>query len=417
MILLKNILLEDSPADILVDRQRIARINRTPLDIPGAETVDCSGKAVIPGFVNMHNHAAMVLLRGIHEDMTLYDWLGNIWKIEARMDKDFIYWATKVACLEMIRSGTTTFNDQYWYAPHARQAAIEMGIHPVISFIFLDSNNPEMARRQREACAKLWERTLDWGDESSFTISVHSVYTVSEENILWANNFALEHGLKLHLHLSETMMEDADCKRAHNGMSPTAYFDSLGILGPHVIAAHTLWLSDEDVYILGQRKVNCVHNINSNLKLASGFRFRYNELRDAGANVCLGTDGAASSNNLDMLEHMKNTALLQKAWRRNPAEMPLDELFACATEHGAKALGINTGVIREGAYADLSLVDINNSYFLSPGSVKANLVYAAHSDVISSVMARGKWVMQNRIIPGEEEILANARRVIKSLSL
>jgi 5-methylthioadenosine/S-adenosylhomocysteine deaminase len=112
---------------------------------------------------------------------------------------------------------------------------------------------------------------------------------------------------------------------------------------------------------------------------------------------------------------MKNTALLQKAWRRSPAEMPLDELFACATEHGAKALGINTGVIREGAYADLSLVDINNSYFLSPGSVKANLVYAAHSDVISSVMVKGKWVMRDRHVPGEEEILEGARRVLSQI--
>ena len=416
MILLKNILLDEQPADILVDGERIARVSRTPLEVPGAQVTDCRGKAVIPGFVNMHTHAAMVLLRGIHEDLALYDWLNRIWKIEARMDREFIYWATKVACLEMIRSGTTTFNDQYWYSPHARQAAIEMGIHPVISFIFLDSNNAEMAARQREACLRLWERSREWGPESSFAISVHSVYTVSEENIRWANRFALEHGLKLHLHLAETPMEDADCKKAHDGLSPTAYFDSLGVLGPHVIAAHALWLSDQDIQILGQRKVNCVHNINSNLKLASGFRFRYNELRDAGANVCIGTDGAASSNNLDMLEHMKNTALLQKAWRAHPAEMPLPELFACATEHGAKALGIDTGVIREGAYADLSIIDLDNSFFLSPGSVKANLVYAAHSDVITSVMARGKWVMQERQVAGETEILENARRLVKQLT-
>jgi len=416
MILLKNAQFQDRPTHILVDGNRIARVSTDPITLPGAEEIDCSGKAVIPGFVNMHTHAAMILLRGIHEDLSLYDWLNNIWKIEAGLDRDFIYWSTKVACLEMIRSGTTTFNDQYWFCPHARLAAREMGIRPVVSFVFLDAHNPEMVLRQREACQRLYQRTVDEGWEpGSFAISIHSVYTVSEENVIWANRFAQEHGLKVHMHLSETAQENEDCKKAHDGLSPTAYFDKLGILGPHVIAAHSLYLDDEDVEILGRRKVNCVHNINSNLKLASGFRFRYNELRDAGANVCLGTDGAASSNNLDMLEHMKNTALLQKAWRGNPAEMPLGELFDCATEHGARALGLHTGAIREGVLADLSLVDTTGVAFLSPGSVAANLVYAAHSDVISDVMCDGRWVMRDHVIPGEEAILSGARSVLSQI--
>lgn len=417
MILLKNLLFQEQPAHILVgDDGRIARIGREPFAVPGAQEVDCTGKAVIPGFVNMHSHAAMVLLRGIHEDKTLYDWLHNIWKIEAGLDGDFIYWATKVACLEMIRCGTSTFNDQYWFCPHSRTAALEMGMRPVLSFVFLDNHNPEMVMRQRDGFLRLYERTQrDWADGGLFAVSIHSVYTVSEENILWANSFAKEHGLKVHLHLSETALENEDCRKAHDGLSPTAYFDKLGILGPHVIAAHCLHLDDHDVEILGKRQVNCVHNINSNLKLASGFQFRYNELRDAGANVCIGTDGAASSNNVDILDHMRNSAIMQKAWRKDPTAMPLDELFACATEHGGKALGLDTGVIREGALADLSLVDITGTAFLSPGPVAANLVYAAHSDVITDVMIQGKWVMRNREIPGEQEILAGARSILSKI--
>ena len=416
MILLKNILNQNRRTDILIgDDGRISHIGPATEQLPGTDVVDGTGYAVIPGFINMHTHAAMILLRGIHEDLSLYDWLNNIWKIEARLDRDFIYWGTKAACLEMVKSGTTTFNDQYWFSPHARQAALDVGLRPVVSFIFLDSHNPELARKQREACLRLYERTLDWEGETPFAISIHSVYTVCQENILWANQFALDHGLKVHLHLAETRAEDEDCRHAHGGLSPTEYFEQLGILGPHVIAAHALHLSDSDVRILGDRHVNCVHNIDSNLKLASGFRFRYNELRNAGANVCLGTDGAASANNMDMLEHMKNTALLQKAWRHNPAAMPLKELMDCATVNGARALGIDTGVIREGAWADLSLVDLNNTAFLSPGSLEANLVYAAHSDVISSVMVKGKWVMRDRHVPGEEEILEGARRVLSQI--
>ena len=413
MILLQHVLHQGRSVDILIDGDRIAKISAQALDLPEARKVDCSGKAVIPGFINLHTHAAMVLLRGIHEDLSLYDWLNEIWKIEAKLDGEAIYWGTKVACLEMIKSGTTTFNDQYWFAPHARKAAVEMGVRPVVSFIFLDGGKPEMVLRQRDACQRLYQRTLEWGDESQFAISIHSIYTVSEENITWAAEFARKHGLRIHLHLAETHQEYEDCKKAHGGLTPTAYFDSLGVLGPDVIAAHCLFLNPDDIEILGARKVNCVHCINSNLKLASGYRFRYNELRDAGANVCIGTDGASSSNNLDILEHMKNTAMLQKAWRESPREMPLGELMDCATLHPAQALGLDTGVLREGACADLSLIDLNNSYFLSPGSLEANLVYAAHSDVISDVMARGRWVMQDRVVPGEEEILAQARKVIK----
>ena len=210
-------------------------------------------------------------------------------------------------------------------------------------------------------------------------------------------------------------MENEDCRRAHGGLSPTEYFEQLGIWGPHVIAAHCLHLSDEDVRILGEHRVNCVHNIHSNLKLASGYRFRYNELRDAGVNVCIGTDGASSANDMDMLAHMKTAAIMQKAWRSDPLAMPLQELLDCATAHGAKALGIDSGVIREGSWADLVLLDLDNSYFLSPGSVTANLIYAAGSRAVSSVLVRGKWVMREGVIPQEAEILASARKVLSQI--
>ena len=418
MILLRNILLDSAPVNLYIDGSRIRRIlpfPQTQQDLVPDETVDCTGKAVIPGFVNMHTHAAMVLLRGITEDVPLQEWLSRIWDIEGRIDESFIYWGTKVACLEMIRSGTTTFNDQYWFAPFARQAAVEMGIRPYISFVILDNFNKETAEKQRRKCMELYEQSMEWDEASHLAMSVHSVYTVSEEMILWASRFAQEHGMRLHIHVSETEKENLDCMKAHGGLSPTEYLDSLGVLGPHVVAAHSLWLSDHDVQLMGSRHVNCVHNINSNAKLASGFRFRYNELRDAGANICLGTDGAASSNNLDMLETMKTTALFQKAWRRDASQMHLGELMDAATVNGARALGLETGEIREGAIADLSIVDIDNSCFLSPGSFLANLIYAAHSDVISSVIAQGRFIMRDRVVEGEKEILAQARKVLQQL--
>ncbi len=417
MILLQNIQLDGSPVNLFLEGKRIRRILPFPLTegLEADETVDCTGKAVIPGFLNMHTHAAMILLRGVTEDVPLDLWLSKIWAMEAKMDEEFIYWGTKAACLEMIRSGTTTFNDQYWFAPFARKAAVEMGIRPYISFVILDQFDKAIAAKQRHKCIELYERTKEWDAASHLAMSVHSVYTVSEEMILWASQFAVEHGMKLHIHISETEKENVDCRKAHGGLSPTEYLDSLGVLGPNVIAAHTLWLSDHDVELLGRHRVNCVHNINSNAKLASGYRFRYEDLKAAGANICLGTDGASSNNNLDMLETMKTTALFQKAWKNDPSAMPLHELMDAATVNGARALGLDAGAVKEGALADLSIVDIDNSYFLSPGSFLANLVYAAHSDVISSVIAGGRFVMRDRSVPGETEILAEARKVLRRI--
>lgn len=230
--------------------------------------------------------------------------------------------------------------------------------------------------------------------------------------IVWISDFARERGLKLHIHLSETRKEVEDCKAARNGMSPVEYLDSLGVLGPEVIAAHTLWLSPHDIEILAERGVHCVHNINSNTKLSSGYRFLYNEMRDAGINVCLGTDGCASSNNLDMLEAMKTSAIFQKAWRDDPKSMPLDELMDCATIHGARALDLNSGEIAVGKKADITIIDTDSTFFLSPAPFLANLIYSAHSDCVDSVICNGRFVMKSKIIPGEKEILTEARKML-----
>ena len=416
-ILLKNALLDDKRVNIYVNDGVIASITPSvpgePLTVDAAtEVVDCSTKAVLPSFINMHTHAAMSMMRGVGEDISFHEWLARIWRIESGLTPEYVYYATKLACLEMIKTGTATFNDQYWFMPQARLAAVEMGIRPVLSYVLCDRMDPEQSRIQIRECIRHYEDSLLWPEKTQFAISVHAVYSVCEDTIVWAARFASEHGLKLHIHLSETQKEVNDCKAAHNGMSPVEYLESLGFLSQDVIAAHALWLSEKDVEILGRHRVNCVHNINSNLKLTSGYRFKYNELRDAGANVCIGTDGCGSSNNLDMLEAMKTAAIVQKAWRGDPTAMPLDELFAAGTSNGAKALGINTGVVKVGNKADLMLVDIDNWHFVSNAPTLANFVYSAHSDCIDSLMCDGRWIMRNRIVKGEREILADARKVL-----
>ena len=249
-----------------------------------------------------------------------------------------------------------------------------------------------------------------------YNLAFHAIYSVSEDMMLWAAEYARKHGLNLHIHLCETRREVEDCKATHGGLTPVEYLDRLGILSPRLLAAHTLWVTPHDIELLAAHGVHCIHNINSNTKLASGYRFMYNEMRDAGINVCLGTDGCASSNNLDMLEAMKTSAIFQKAWRDDPSALPLDELLDMATVNGARALRFDGGRIAEGAVADISIIDTDNTFFLSPGPFLANFVYSAHSDCIDSVICDGKFLMRHREIPGEKEIISEARKVLAKIS-
>lgn len=417
-ILLKNISVGGVRRDLLIEDGIIKKIEAAGAcsgwDLAGdLELMDCDGKVAVPGFVNMHAHAAMSLMRGVGEDMKFHDWLAHVWAIEAKIDPEFIYMGARVACLEMIRTGTTTFSDQYWHTPQTRRAAYEMGIRTALGYTLLDSFDPAKAETERAAAEADYQQ---YKDCPIYVLSCHAVYTVSAETLAWAASFARRNGIRLHIHLSETRKEVEDCKAAHGGLTPVEYLDSLGFLGPDVIAAHCLWLSEHDVQLLGTAGVTCVHNINSNAKLASGYRFLYNELRDAGANVCLGTDGCASSNNLDMLEAMKTAALFQKAWRDDPSALPLSELMATASRNGAKALGLDAGRIEEGALADIAIVDTDNSFFLSPASFEANFVYSAHSDCIDSLICGGRFVMRHREVPREKQILEEARGVLGEIT-
>ena len=420
-ILLKDITVEGSRKDILISKGLISAIEPSgscaEWELAGdIEVMDCSGKVAIPGFINMHTHSPMALMRGIGEDMLFPEWLDKIWKAEEGIDAEYVYWATKVACIEMIRTGTTTFNDHYWFFDSSVRAAREMGLRIATGYDVIDKGDPEESERQKLQCALKSEPFLGKDNPGMvYGVAFHAIYSVREEMMLWVSDFAKKHDINLHIHLSETRKEVEDCKAAHGGLTPVEYLDALGILNDRIVAAHTLWVSEHDIEILARRGVHCVHNINSNTKLASGYRFLYNEMRDAGINICLGTDGCASSNNLDMLEAMKTSAIFQKAWREDPSAMPLPELLDMATVNGAKALRLGTGRLEVGAIADIDIIDTDNTFFLSPGPFLANLVYSAHSDCIDSVICDGKFLMRGREIAGEKEIIAEARKVLSRI--
>lgn len=413
-ILIKGIILDERCVDILILENKIEKIAEN-IEYNAKRVIEGRGKYALPGFINMHTHAAMTLMRGIGEDMALRDWLYNkIWPIEARLDEEMVYWGTKLASLEMIKSGTTCFNDQYWHLDSAVKAASEMKLRSVQPFVILDLEDSSKWNNIKENCRKAFEKSKEWGERNRFAIGIHSPYSVSEEMVRWGAGFARENGLLIHIHVSETEEENFESMEKRR-LSPTEYLDSIGVLGPDVIAAHSLWMSDRDIEIFAERGVKVVHNINSNLKIASGYRFRYNEFKKAGVTVTLGTDGCASSNNLDMIETMKTTALVQKGWRKDPTAMPLNELIDLATLNGGKALGLNCGVIKENALADIILIDTNSYAFTPNINFKANLIYSANSSCVDTVICDGNILMEGRVVEGESEIIENANRVYKKL--
>ncbi len=413
-LLIKNVELDSKITDLFIEGNLIGKIGKN-LDVYADNIIDARGFAAVPGFVNMHTHAAMTMMRGIGEDVFFHDWIYKIiWPTERKLDDELIYWGNKLAALEMIKSGTTCYNDQYWRVPVAVKAVEEIGIRSVQSYVVIDLNDKSKAETIKRECEEHYRMSKEWGENTVFAVSVHSVYSVSGDMFAWAAEFARKNNLPLHIHLSETERENIECIRDY-GCSPTKYLEKLGVLGKNVIAAHSLWLSDEDIEILAKYKVNVVHNINSNLKIASGYKFRYKELKDAGVNICLGTDGCASSNNLDMLETMKTAAMVQKAWRSDPTSLPIEELLTAATLNGADALGINTGKIEEGRLADLSLIDLNTVAFTPNINFKANLIYSANGSCIDTVICNGKIVMKNKIVEGEKDILDNVNKIFRRL--
>ncbi len=413
-ILIKEILFNNSKYDILIKENKIEKIE-PHLQCDSCMVIDGKGKAIIPGLINMHTHAAMTLMRGVGEDMELKDWLYNkIWPIEQKLDDELVYWGTKLACLEMLKTGTTCFNDQYWNLEAAVKAVSEMGLRSIQPFVILDLGDKSKSETIKKECIEAWEKSKKWGPLNSFAIGIHAPYSVSEEMIVWGCNFARDNNLLVHIHLSETENENKESIDLH-GLTPTAYLEKLGVLGANVIAAHCLWIDNNDMAILAKRGVKVVHNINSNLKIASGYKFRYNEFRDSGIVVSLGTDGCASSNNLDMLETMKTTALLQKGWRRDATALPINELMDLSTKNAGIALGINIGEIKEGALADLTIIDIDNYAFTPNINLNANLIYSANSSCVNTVICDGKILMKERVVKGEDKIIENVNRLFKKI--
>ncbi|MDD5418217.1 MAG: amidohydrolase family protein [Methanomicrobiaceae archaeon] len=419
-ILIAGVLINGKETDIAIDEtgtiasveERTGRRTGIDADI----VIDGSERIAIPGFVNTHTHAAMTLLRGYADDMPLQDWLTQqIWPLEAHLSGGDIYWGTKLACLEMIRSGTIAFNDMYFFMERAAEAVDEMGIRATLAHGFIDLGSEEKREAEIRATEALFAHIRSMGNPRiKAAVGPHAVYTVSPGGLAWCAEYAAEQDIGIHVHVSETWQEVADCV-AQTGRRPPQVLDACGCLTPRTVAAHGCWLDRADCALLGERGVSVSHNPASNMKLAVNRAMPYHWLKEAGANVTLGTDGCASNNSLDMLEEMKFASLLQKFAWNSQTLLPADEAIAMATSAGAHALGTGPGLLAATAPADIVLVDRRAVCNVPLHHTDSNIVYACSGAAVRTVLCSGRVVMFERVVPGEEAILAGAAEAAAAL--
>lgn len=362
----------------------------------GASHLDATGCLVLPGLVNAHTHTGMTLLRGVADDLPLHRWLSDaIFPLEAKWGREeFVYLGTRLALLEMIRSGTTVFNDMYYFEDQAAKAVHEAGMRAICGQTIVEISDVE--KKSGDVFQKFDEYL---GKVKSYplvtpAIAPHSIYGVSDKVWKQVIEYADSRKLVVHLHLAETQEEEDQCRKT-KGMTPTEYFDRLGLWSRRVIAAHATCVTEKEIEILGRNKVGIAHNPESNLKLGTKI-CPVVELRKAGAHVGLGTDGTASNNNLDILQEADFAAKLQ-IFRNAPGALTAEDTVRLMTSEGAKALGLGDtlGTLEVGKAADLIAVDVRRPHAVPLYNPYSHLVYSATgADVKHSVVA-GRALMDN----------------------
>lgn len=400
---------------LLVSKGRIEQIIDASQTPPSADKI-ISGRghmAVIPGFVNAHTHAAMILLRGLGEEAPLMEWLQNkIWPVEEKLTPEYIYWGTLSSMLEMLSTGTTCFADMYFEMERVAEAVLGAGMKAALCR-GITAGEPGKIERSLQNNLDLAKNYH--GREGLITIQLgpHAPYTVPMEYMKMITNAAKTNGLGVHFHFLETQGELDNL-----GMSAEEYLNESGLIdSPYSVLAHAVYL---DANINLPENISLVHNPCSNLKLGSGVMPLTSWL-DKGANVALGTDGASSNNRLDMWEEMRTAALLHKGVTRDPVCVSALDVLRMATYEGARAFGFSQkGMIREGWFADLVLVNLDKPHYIGVNeeNLAAYLVYAGSSADIAGTMINGRWIYRNGEYPtlDAEEIVIKAREAREAIT-
>jgi 5-methylthioadenosine/S-adenosylhomocysteine deaminase len=406
---------EGEAVGIRIDGDAIAAIGPGVAAEPGDERLDGSGTAVVPGLVNGHTHAAMTLFRGYADDVPLMEWLeGHIWPVEAKLDDEDVYWGTRLACVEMIRTGTVRFWDMYWRPGAVARAVGDAGVRATIGPPLIDGGDGGRLDDVRRAASEGLEAIAAAGAAlAAPSHAPHAVYTVSPESLAWIATESERLGIPIQIHASETAREVDDCIAAH-GARPVELLDRVGLLGPRTLLAHCVWIDDGERELIAASGTTVVTNPVANMKLAVGGIFDLAAARARGIPVGLGTDGAGSNNSLDLLADAKHLALGQKHRAADAAASPAAETLAIAT--GARAPLLGAAPLEPGAPADLLLVR-TGGHELGVGALDAGLVYAASGAVVDTTIVAGRVLMRGGAVAGEEEVVERARERCRRLGI
>jgi 5-methylthioadenosine/S-adenosylhomocysteine deaminase len=371
---------------------------------PGDERIDAGGAPVVAPLLNGHTHAAMTLFRGYGGDLPLMRWLQErIWPVEAKLEAEDVYWGTRLACVEMIRTGTTRFWDMYWHPEATSRAVRDAGLRATVGGPLFGLGE-DTAEIEATALADLeaQKEFEPFGIEPA--LSPHSIYIAGEKLLRWTSDLAAERGLPVHIHLSETEQEVEDCLAVH-GVRPAHYLDGLGLLGERTVLAHGVWLDRSELELIAERGCAVVTNPVANMKLAVGGVFPYPAAREAGVAVGLGTDGAGSNDSLDLLADLKVFALAQRHAAREATAIASGEAWRIATGGGAPLLG--GASLAVGEPADFLLLR-PASHELGLGDLASDLVYAASGSVVETTVVGGRVLMSGGRVDGAEEVVARA---------
>ncbi len=413
-ILINNVMLNGSSKDIYIENGTITEIS-DKITRTADKTLNGKGKAALPALINGHTHSAMTLFRGYADDMPLKKWLEEmIWPLEAKLTDEDVYWGAKLACLEMIRNGVTLFSDMYWHWEATAKAVCDMGIRGFISAVLIDMFDPEKAKQEIDLNIQLHEISQKYSPCVSFTLGPHAIYTVCRESLEWIAEYSRKHDILIHMHLSETD-DELTFSQEKYGMSPVNFLDSTGILSERFMGCHGVWLTENDCALLKERGANLINNPVSNLKLTVGKIFPYQTVTNMGIPFCFGTDGCASSNNLDVLESMKFASLLAKHDTGDPTILSARETFDTASKKAAGIFGLKTWEIVVGGSPDIMLINTEIPEFTPGFDIYSDIIYSAGGHAVDTVICMGRVIMEDRHVKGEEEILKNASRIARGL--
>ena len=411
-ILIRQVFLNNQVVDVLIKNNKFEKIAPHIPTALSDEVVNGEGKIILPAFYNMHTHSPMVLFRGVGEDKNLFDWLQtDIWPLEEKLTGEDVYIATRMAILEMIKSGTVLFNDMYSFMPEIERAVKEMGVKALISCVGFDLFNPQMTEERKKIMYQFMETPVTT-DRVIKTVSCHAVYTVSEDLLQFSRDLAKKNNTFLHIHLAETEKEVSDCIEK-TGLTPAQYLDKLGLLTNKTILAHCVWLNETDRKIIKERGCLIAHCPTSNLKLNSG-QMPFNTYTNEGLKISLGTDGASSNNSLSMFSEMKLAALSAKGQSHDITAGSVDNILNATYKNPAEFLGIDSGVIQEGKIADFMLLDAHNTLTQPQKFIKSHLVYSIDSSCVSDVCCNGCFILKDKKHPFENEIIDSFMKLTES---